>query len=333
MMKLRKGGETMFTKEIKRFGEICCKTQLEVKRYLYSVLVSNGYKPVSEDGFIYAKGELPFLVTAHMDTVHKNQCKRYSIHRFKGKHRIQSKDGIGGDDRCGIWMIVRMVLDGYRPSILFCEDEEIGSIGARKFCRTQYVYDLMDLNYLIELDRANENDAVFYECDNPEFTKYITEKTGYEEAIGSFSDIVELSETCRIASVNFSCGYYKPHTTQEYVIFEEMDNTLKVVESLLRDKECKQYEFIEKQYNYYKGMFDDGWYGYGYGTSSYTSNNMSIEGLEIMYGNYIKDENGEIIYTEEYDFAFGETINECLGEFFIRHPQICYDDILDYTPC
>ena len=324
-------------KEIARFGDICIKTQVELKRYLYSMLVSNGYKPVSEDGFIYAKGELPYLVTAHMDTVHKTQCKRYSIHRHKGNLRIQSKDGIGGDDRCGIYMIVRMVLDGYKPSILFCEDEEIGSIGAGKFCKTKYLNDLLDVNYMIELDRANAKDAVFYDCDNPEFTKFILDNTGYEEATGSWSDICELSDNSGIASVNLSCGYYNAHTTKEYVLFEEMQNTLKVVEKLLR-MESEQYEFIQKKYtygnyNYSYGMYDD-WYGYYPSTNkdnTYVDDNLATSGLEILFNRY-QYKNGDYYPQEDSDWVIGDTLQECFGQFFMQNPEVCFKDVIDYYP-
>ena len=319
----------MKTKEMVRFGNICMKKQSELKRYLYSVLKSNGYSPISEDGFLYAKGSLPYLVTAHMDTVHKVQCDRYSIHKYKGKHRIQSKDGIGGDDRCGVWMIVRMVLDGYRPSILFCEDEEIGSIGASKFCKTKYIDDLEDMRYLIELDRANENDAVFYDCNNPEFTEFITETTGYVESMGSFSDIVELSDNCGIASVNLSCGYYKAHTTSEYVIFEEMENTLKVVEKLLRT-ECKQFKFIRRVYS--RWFDEDDWIGYNYYGSTYGKSNTkkATEGMEILYNKYLRNSDGSYSTEEEVFWATGNSELECLGMFFVENPGACYSDIIDY---
>ena len=316
-------------KEIKRFGDICLKTQPELKRYLCSVLLSNGYKPVIEDGFVYAKGELPYLVTAHMDTVHKKQCDRYSIHRHKGNHRIQSKDGIGGDDRCGIYMIVRMVLDGYRPSILFCEDEEIGSIGAGKFCQTDYINKL-DVHYMIELDRANSKDAVFYDCDNKKFTDYILTNSGYSEAIGSWSDICELSEASGIASVNFSCGYYKAHTVQEYVIFEEMQNTLKMVEKLLR-LECEDFEFIPALR--YSGLYKsrNSWYEdyLGYSYASYNKKKKEMTGMEIMYTEYhaVGD---TYCPEEEVEWITGESEKECFGEFFMRHPDTCFSDILDW---
>ena len=317
----------MKLKEIKRFGDICIKTQKELKRYLYSVLSSNGYKPVCEDGFIYAKGELPYLVTAHMDTVHKKQCDRYSVHMHKGKHRIQSKDGIGGDDRCGIYMIVRMVLDGYRPSILFCEDEEIGSIGAGKFCKTDYINNL-GVHYMIELDRANSRDAVFYDCDNKEFTDYILTNSGYEEAIGSWSDICELSEASGIASVNFSCGYYKAHTPQEYVIFEEMQNTLKMVEELLR-LECEDFEYIPAVH-YATRLYKSGdeWYE-EYFRCLYGDKKKEITGMEIVYNNY-KAVNNTYYPEEDVEWVGGTSERECFGEFFMLHPNTCFSDVLDW---
>lgn len=315
-------------REIEKFGKICCKSQMELKAYLHSVLASNGYKVISDDGFLYAKGELPFLVTAHMDTVHIIQCERYSVHKYKGKHRIQSSVGIGGDDRCGIYMIVRMILDGYHPSVLFCEDEEIGSVGARKFIKTKFIKELESLNYLIELDRANAKDIVFYDCDNPEFTKYIQENTGFKEAQGSWTDIVELSDACGVASVNFSCGYYNAHTTKEYVIFEEMQNTIAVVEKLLRDTECGQFEFIEKvKYfggysnslkDYYKYGYADDWY------SGYDYSEDAICGIEIHYNDYTQG-----TAEEQIVWMSGTSVEECMYTFFRQFPDVCFNDIIE----
>jgi hypothetical protein len=249
-------------------------------------------------------------------------------------HRIQSKNGIGGDDRCGVYMILKMIRDGYKPSILFCEDEEIGCIGAGKFCKTEYLNDLLDLRYLIELDRANENDAVFYDCDNPEFTKFITETTGYKEAFGSFTDIVDLSEASGVASVNFSCGYYKAHTTQEYVIFEEMVNTIKVVEKLLRT-ECEQFEFIPAKISgrsWYTSYYDD-WYAYAnYEPTIGSKSKKEMCGMEILYNSYAIDQNGEYQPEELQDWVAGESIAECFGNFFMMHSDVCYGDVIDYYP-
>lgn len=304
-------------KEIDKFVALCYKPQMDLKKYLKDFLLSNRYKVIDGDGFLYAKGKIPYLVTAHMDTVHKVQCSSYVMHSYKGKTRIQSKDGIGGDDRCGIYMITKLIRDGYRPSVLFCEDEEIGSVGASKFCKTKYINDLREMKYLIELDRANENDAVFYDCDNPAFTRFITETTGYVEAQGSFTDIVELSDACEIASVNLSCGYYKQHTVKEYVLFEEMLNTIEVVKKLLDIKDCDQYEFIPRIYyrdsRYY---IDESYYRDLYGS-------VVVSGMEIGYLD--PKTNKEVDVT-----IGGESEAECMYNFFLNNPDICWNDIIDY---
>ena len=131
---------------MKTFKEICMMTQKEVKEYMHGYLKDNGYEPVSEEGFVYAKGDVPVLLTAHMDTVHKETCR--DIVEVNGK--ISSPQGIGGDDRCGIFMIMNIIKE-LHCSVILCEDEEIGMVGASKFTRSDYADDV-NVNYIVELD-------------------------------------------------------------------------------------------------------------------------------------------------------------------------------------
>lgn len=55
------------------FIDICRMTQDELKGFLLEALQLAKYKPLNGDGWVYAKGEIPILLTAHMDTVHKVQ--------------------------------------------------------------------------------------------------------------------------------------------------------------------------------------------------------------------------------------------------------------------
>lgn len=290
---------------ISQFGNICVCTQKELKTSLAFALTSYGYKIVVEDGFIYAKGDVPILLTAHLDTVHKVQVKRWRVINKKGRHIVKAKDGIGGDDRCGVYMILKVIESGYRPSILFCEDEEIGGIGSNKFCGTKYIDDLKEMKYLIELDRANGNDAVYYDCDNKDFIKFIDDTIGYKEAFGTFSDISHLAPDCGVAAVNLSCGYYNAHTTSEYVVFEEMERTIEAVKKLL-NTESEKFEYIEstRHYNW-------GW-DYKYDTKTC---------LEVTYIN----ERNE----DDYAFCQGKDENECWLNFFMENPNVCFNQVID----
>ena len=223
---------------MKTFEDICKMTQKEVKAYMHEYLTSKKYKVVNEDGFLYAKGDVPVLLVAHMDTVHKEQCKEI----VKNDGKWSSPQGIGGDDRCGVFIIMNIVKK-LNCSVLLCEDEEIGGVGAHKFVKAKFgdftdtgefvefrYIDHLDVNYMIEFDRKGSNDAVFYSCDNKKFTNFVTDSTGFKFAYGSYSDISTLMPEAKLAAVNLSCGYYNPHQTSEYVVYDEMIDTIDAAE-------------------------------------------------------------------------------------------------------
>ena len=177
---------------MKSFVDICRMSQQEVKNYMVKYLSQKQYAVANNDGFLYAKGDVPVLLVAHMDTVHKQPVRE----TLTAKGRIYSPQGIGGDDRCGIFIIMHIVKE-LKCSVLLCEDEEIGGVGARKFTKSEFIKNL-GVNYIIEFDRANARDAVFYGCDNEEFTDFVTENTGFKEAHGSFSDISVIAPAAKM---------------------------------------------------------------------------------------------------------------------------------------
>ena len=314
------------------FIELCKKSQDELKKMLPNKLVEAGYTDVFVgDGYIYAKGEMPILLTAHMDTVHKSLIKDfYENIDEKGNHVIASPQGIGGDDRCGIYMILE-VIKNFKPYVLFCEDEEIGCVGSRKFCNTNHIFELAELHYLIGLDRAGNKDAVFYDCANDDFTDFITEVTGYHEEMGSYSDISQLAPACGVAAVNLSCGYYNAHTTREEVVMEEMLHTIEVVQTLLsvESDDSPQYEYVEAvPYYGYNGCDTlmtsaDTLYGkYGADYDQYFDDEQT--GLYVSYLDRVNNNN------ECFDMLFGRSVEHAWYKFFRNHPETCWNDVIDY---
>ena len=53
------------------FENILVKSQKELKRTLKKELQELRYSPISSKGFLYAKGTVPVLLVAHLDTVHR----------------------------------------------------------------------------------------------------------------------------------------------------------------------------------------------------------------------------------------------------------------------
>ena len=191
-----------------RFDDILRMRQKELKHYLAGHLKKLGYETVKKKGFLYAEGTVPVLLVAHLDTVH-NELPHIICRSEDGRY-IMSPQGIGGDDRCGVYMILQ-IMSEVRCHVLFCEDEETGGHGARAFTKSGIK---PDVNYIVELDRTGSNDAVFYQCRNRQFERHIN-SFGFQTAFGSFSDISILAPHLNLAAVNLSTGYYHAHQLGE----------------------------------------------------------------------------------------------------------------------
>lgn len=282
------------------FRKICRMSQGDLKKFVAKQLKTTHNKVISGDGYVYAQGEFPVLLVAHLDTVHKSLP--ILIKYDEKTDALSSPQGIGGDDRCGVYMVLEVVKK-FNCSVLFCEDEEIGGIGAEKFIRTDLAKSL-DFNYIIEFDRKGSNDAVFYDCDNEVFEDFITEEF-YKTSWGSFSDISVLAPFFECAAVNLSCGYYNAHTTSEYVILSEMDESIyQACRILAKTTADDRFAYIPV---YTASRWDFGYYDTEnvYLVEWYDPQTMREEWVEVE--------------------AFSK--EEAVGKFCMEHPTIPYNDI------
>ena len=305
----------------KLFIKICKMSQTELKKFLNKELSKYYKNIIAQDGFLYCKGQDKILLTAHMDTVHKETVKVFYEYNDNGKHIVSSPQGIGGDDRCGVYMILKILeTTTLRPYILFCEDEEIGGIGSDKFCERKFINDLKEMMFLIELDRQGSNDLVYYNDENEMFHDFAERTTGYRENWGSFSDISNLSPACEIASVNISCGYYNAHTTSEYVVLEEMEKSIEAVINMMIQglQEGISYNYIEHRYERYR-FNDYSWLEDRINTI-HTRKDRNLQAM-IYFMEYQE---------EEAELLEGESELEIWGLFFSEHPTVCMNDVLDY---
>ena len=227
------------------FETILRLPQMELKKMLKAELKSRGYPVTDKPGYLYAEGAIPVLLVAHMDTVHRQPVEQ--ICYSEDRAVAMSPQGIGGDDRCGVWMILQ-ILRTTNCHVLLCEDEEVGCIGAKKFTSGSL---RPQVNYIVELDRRGSNDAVFYHCDNPEFEDFVT-SFGFETAGGSCSDISYIAPYLETAAVNISCGYYCEHQRYEYIHLEEMKlNAARVAQMVTQQTE--HFEYREQQDSFFGG--------------------------------------------------------------------------------
>ena len=229
------------------FEDILRMRQKELKHFLSACLKEQGYTVTRQKGFLYAKGDAPVLLVAHLDTVHHEQPS--IICRSEDGRYMMSPQGIGGDDRCGVYMILQ-ILKEVRCHVLFCEDEETGGRGARAFAGSGMN---VDVNYIVEMDRRGSNDAVFYGCDNPEFTEFVC-SFGFEEAGGSFSDISVIAPHLKTAAVNISAGYYNEHRLHEMIDRFAMQNNIDLIVQMAQTQTMK-YPYMERQFFTRRSLF------------------------------------------------------------------------------
>lgn len=280
------------------FRRLCKMSQQDLKAFLADALQSTYDEVVVGDGYVYAQGTFPVLLVAHLDTVHENLPNIIMYDKKSGS--LSSPQGIGGDDRCGVYMILQ-VIKKYNCSVLFCEDEECGGIGAMKFIRTQLAQGL-DFNYIIEFDRQGCNDAVFYNCYNEEFEDFIT-KDFYKASWGTFSDISILAPFFGCAAVNLSCGYYKPHTKNEYVVLSEMEESINAACGILeRTTENDKFAYLEWCNGYSDVLYDE----------------------EKQYFIEWYDKQTKQYYWLE---VTATSKAAAVGQFLIDHPDMTYNDI------
>ena len=192
---------------------------------------------ISKGNFILVRGVAPVMLVSHLDTVHEQPVRDICV--SADRNILMSPQGIGGDDRCGVFALVKVYqLSKIKPWLLFTCDEEVGGIGAKYFClahkQKQLPKNLDILKLIIEIDRRGANDAVFYQCANLDFEKYITNK-GFKTAQGSFSDISLIAPELGIAAVNLSCGYHNAHSLHEYIIRSELESTIEKVSEMVAD--------------------------------------------------------------------------------------------------
>lgn len=303
-----------------KFEKLVTKTQEELKAYLADYFRKEGKSVTEAKGYLYIDGNFPVMLTAHLDTVHNELPKEICYENGM----IYSPQGIGGDDRCGVYAIMRILKEIDCP-VVFCEDEEIGGVGSNEFAGSKIsdrLYKEKKVKYVIDLDRKGSHDAVYYSLNNPEFERFV-EKEFWKMSWGSFTDICNICPDLGVAGVNLSVGYYNQHTLSEYVVLKEMEKAIEETKALIRRTDpAKEFEYVEDE-----TPFSSWW---STGTSYYSTKKYGSYGTK--YGSYGTDFFYVTFYGEkgeETEFIEAVSEMEALGYFMAGHPDLTYNDVIE----
>ena len=230
---------------------------------MHDLLRTNfGYKVTRFKNVLYAKGDIPVGLLAHVDTVYKEQPD--IIFHDEEYNLMWTPQGLGADDRAGIFAILKILQTGRKPTVIITKGEESGGIGAYELVSKMKNYP-KDLNFLIQLDRQGFDDAVFYKCANKKFEKYIT-GFGFKTQLGTFTDISIIAPAWKVAAVNLSVGYINEHSVVEHWFYDSCFDTIDKVRMILDDvainKKDTKFKYIpakekgraRRYYDYYESF-------------------------------------------------------------------------------
>ena len=234
-------------KSIEQFFQI---TQENLLKIMGKYLKSKYDKVYYTKDYIIAVGDIPVALVAHMDTVFTSPPEE--IFYDRAKNVMWSPDGLGADDRAGVYSIIQLIKKGYKPTVILTTDEEKGALGASELIKDHPTAPT-ELKYIIELDRRGSVDCVFYDCENTEFEEYV-EKFGFVTAYGTFSDISVICPTWGVAGVNLSIGYVNEHSYSEILYIGNMLSTIEKVEKMLQKaSDIETFKYVPASYlKYYR---------------------------------------------------------------------------------
>lgn len=176
-----------------------------------------------------ASGPHPYFL-AHMDQVHDYVPFMQLVSDsgiLSARDGNGNQVGVGGDDKCGIYLALDMLHRLDHCTAVFVRDEEVGCIGSGEVPLEWFDH----ASFVIQADRNNQTfdiirDTNGYRCASDAFMDEmlkLPEADNHSETSGSVTDIGELtSRGLTVSMVNISSGYHNPHSRKETVTLSEL---------------------------------------------------------------------------------------------------------------
>lgn len=222
---------------------------------------------VDELGNIYAtkgQSETYPCIVCHTDEVHDFRGEGYCVVQtndlmFGLNERTKSLEGIGADDKNGIWVCIHALNDFDVMKCAFFVSEEVGCIGSSG--ADMKFFD--DCRFVLQCDRRGNKDFIIdasgVELCSAEFIEACgIGNFGYEVAHGMMTDVMTLKQQgLAVCAANLSCGYYNPHTEQEMTCISDLRRCYSLVCYIVKTcTDVYPHEYV------WESVYDD-WNRYG----------------------------------------------------------------------
>ena len=184
------------------------------------------------------------LLSAHTDCVGTPEAGHYvrfiNFYKYGSDEILKGIGNIGGDDKCGVFLILLALINGLKVNAFFSVCEEIGGADGIRTILEDVENDKIfkSIPYCIVIDRKGNGDIISSSngyC-SKEFENEIAkigEKYNYKPCLGGCSDMNSIK--AYMNGCNISTGYYNPHTNQEYVSMNDLFNTWNYLQDIIQN--------------------------------------------------------------------------------------------------
>jgi len=269
-------------------------------------------------------------IVAHTDTVH-NLVKNFRIFRnddtlFSIDGDTMERVGIGGDDKVGVFIALEVLRNVDVCKAAFFRDEEVGCKGSGDADMKWFD----NVEFALQCDRKGSSDFVdnisgtqMYDKSFSNAISAILDKYGRKEVDGGLTDVCQLVDNgLKVCAANMSCGYYDPHTDNEYVIISEVMATLDMVLEMFEALAGQMWEVKDEERTIYNpaGGYGGGSWNWGGWNSRNFSGGKDEEILEHLPGACCSECGTENVGYDEF-----EDVYYCFNCDMYLHPM-CVED-------
>ena len=212
-------------------------------------------------------------IVAHVDQVQTLHSEDFAAVEtndiiFGWSRKNRRFEGLGADDKNGVWVALKCLLKYDIIKVALFVGEEIGCVGSN--AADMDFFD--DCRFVLQCDRRGFNDMItdagVTELCSDEFKKAVNpEWFSYKETSGLMTDVMTLKKRgLKVSCLNLSCGYYEPHSDEEYTIKQDLLNCLYFVEHIIDTcKDVYEHKYEYKPWSYAYPTYPSKGYGYKYG--------------------------------------------------------------------
>ena len=172
-------------------------------------------------------------LACHLDQVQTLHSDDFCVKEEDGKlygwsETNQQREGLGADDKNGIWICLRCLEECPRLKVFMAVGEEKGCIGSNRADMSFFA----DSLYVLEPDCKGGEEIHTnlrgIPCASEDFIEALhAEANGFTITDGKTSDIFALTlNGIGVSCANIPAGYHLPHKDDEYTVIAELEHTL-----------------------------------------------------------------------------------------------------------